>query len=192
MNFSAGFREDGFSLVDMMVVVALIGILAAVSIPTITNMLERMRLGQSTREVERELQTAKQRAVGRGRPIRVRFNCPAAGDYRLVELIGVVSAPTGTDNALDRCDLGIYPYPAGDNNPMTRPNLDGPLRRLDPTVSFTAAETLEFWPDGTVHYNPTNTAPWPIVPPLGINIVLSREGKTSTIKVNGFGRIQLQ
>lgn len=192
MKFSSGFREGGFSLVDMMVVVALIGVISAVSIPTMLNSIEAIRLGQSAREVERELQTAKQRAVGRGRPMRVRFNCPAAGEYRAVELLGVPSAPLAADTATTRCSATTYPYPAPDNNPMTRPNFDGPLRRLDTSVSFTNVQTLEFWPDGTVHYNPAGANPWPMLPAAGVTLTMTRNSKTSTITVNGFGRIRLQ
>ena len=75
----------GFTLIDMVVVIAVVGILSAIGIPTMMGGIERMRLGQSAREVERELQMAKSRAVAKGRPIRVRFNCPAAGQYRIVE-----------------------------------------------------------------------------------------------------------
>ena len=112
-------------MIDLMVVVALIGVLSAISIPLIMGSIERMRLGQSTREVERELQTAKQRALGKGRVMRVHFNCPRPGAYRAVELLGNPSAPLAADTALpNRCLLTAYPYPAGDNNPTTRPNLD--------------------------------------------------------------------
>jgi prepilin-type N-terminal cleavage/methylation domain-containing protein len=193
MRTAAWKRERGFSLVDMLVVTAIIGIVSAIAVPTMLQAVERMRLGQSAREVEREIQTARQRAVSRGRALRVRFNCPAAGQYRIVELIGPVSAPTAVDQAANRCNPAVYPYPAPDNDVVTRPNLDGPVRRLDPAVSFSASQTLEFWSDGTVHYAPANeVGNWPMLPPAGINISVSKADKTSTLTVNGLGRIQLQ
>ena len=78
----------GFTFIDMVVVIAVVGIVSAIGLPTMMGAIDRMRLGQSAREVERELQMAKSRAVAKGRPIRVRFNCPTAGEYRIVELIG--------------------------------------------------------------------------------------------------------
>jgi Tfp pilus assembly protein FimT len=184
--------ERGFSLIDMMVVVGLIGIICAMAVPTITNAIDQMRLGQAARDVERELQTAKMRAVGKARPIRVRFNCPTAGEFRIVELIGSATTPAAADNAGNRCTETAYPYPAPDSDPVTRPNLDGPVRRLDQTVTFAAAPTIEFWPDGTAHYNGGAGGNWPLIPVAGINVSVTRRGVTSTITVNGLGKVQLQ
>lgn len=189
--FSSKTCDRGFSLIDTLVVVSLIGILSAIAVPTMISSVGRMKLGQSAREVEREMQKAKQRAVSSVRPIRIRFNCPAAGRYRTVELIGSPSAPAAADTATNRCDPAAYPYP-GDNNPVTRPNHDGPVRFLDREVSFGAIQTIEFWPDGTAHYNNGTGNPWALIPPDGIPITVTRSGKTSTITVNGLGKIQLQ
>jgi type II secretory pathway pseudopilin PulG len=184
--------ESGFQLMDLMVVVALIGIMSAVAIPLMTSAIDRMRLGQSAREVERALQMAKQRAIGKSRVMRVHFNCPRVGEYRAVELVGTPTTPVAADTNLpNRCLLTAYPYPAADNNPVTRPNLDGPPGRLDGAVSFGAVQTIEFWPDGTAHYNNGTGTPWPLIPTTGIDLTIVRGGKTSTISVNGIGRVQL-
>ncbi len=186
--------QSGFSLPDLIVVMAIIAVMSGIAVPTMLQATERMRLGQSTREVEREIQTAKQRAVSRGRPMRVRFNCPSAQQYRLVEVIGISSAPDPQDSSPNRCNPVFYPYPAADTMLETRPNLDGPVRRLDPSVTFTATQTLEFWPDGTVHYpaGGEGAASWPMVPTAGLSITLTRNSTISTITVNGLGRITLQ
>ena len=184
--------ERGLSLIDMLVVVAIMGIVAGIAIPSMTSSIDRMRLGQSTREVERELQTAKQRAVGKGRVIRVRFNCPVAGQYRIVELIGSPAAPAVADTAANRCNEVAYPFPAADNNPMTRPNLDGPVRRLDSSVTFGTVQTIEFRPNGTAHYDDGSVGEWPLVPVAGVTVNLARQGRTAAIRVNGLGRITVE
>jgi prepilin-type N-terminal cleavage/methylation domain-containing protein len=183
--------ERGFTMVDMVAALALIGILSAVAIPTMTSTVDATRLAQATREVERELQIAKSRAVGKGRPIRIRFNCPSAGMYRITELIGTVAAPAAADSAANRCDESVYPFPAGDADPMTLPNNDGPMRRLSGEASFGAVQTIEFWPDGTAHYS-NGVTPWGMIPVNSLNLTLTRNGKTATITVNGLGRIQTQ
>jgi type II secretory pathway pseudopilin PulG len=193
MRVSRWQSERGVTLIDMLVVVSLIGILTAITVPSLTASLDSMRLGQEARAVERELQVAKGRAVGKGRVMRVRFDCPAVGEYRITELIGTVSTPAPADAAANRCDPIVYPYPAADNNPVTLPNLDGPVRFLERSVAFELPQTIEFWPDGTAHYAAGGaTNPWPMIPVAGIQIRLVRKGVTSTITVNGLGKIQLQ
>ena len=176
----------------MLVVITIIGTVSAIGVPSMLAAIDRMRLGQSAREVERELQIAKSRAVTKGRPIRVRFDCPAAGEYRIVELIGSPAAPTAADIAANRCNETTYPYPAADRNPTTRPNLDGPIRRLDSSVRFASTQTIEFWPDGTAHSTTGAGSPWPLIPVAGITISVARDGITSAITINGLGKIQLQ
>lgn len=183
-------RAGGFSLVDVLVTVSLIGIVAAVTIPAMHNTVDEMQLGEAARQVEREMQVARQRAVGRSRVVRIRFNCPDPGAFRMVELIGTAAAPAEADAATNRCSESSYPFPAGDDDQLTRPNLDGPVRRLPDSVAFQTAETIEFWPNGTAHHD-TGVNPWPVIPVAGIHVTLGRYGKTSSISVNGLGRIQL-
>jgi type II secretory pathway pseudopilin PulG len=191
--------EAGFSLVDMLGVVMVFGILAAMVVPAMKNVTDGMRLGQAAREVERELQTARLKAVTANRPIRVRFNCPTAGKYRMVELIGTPTNNAATDQPMNRCQESVYPSVAADNNPLTIPNHDGPARELHPSVSFGGTRTLEFWPDGSVHANdpPSDNPPpagssWPVLPTGGVAITLTKGSTIKSITVNGLGKIQLQ
>lgn len=189
----------GYSLVDLLAVLALAAVLMAISVPAISGMGDSVRLGNSMRDVERELQTARLKAVTANRPIRVRFNCPAAGQFRMVEVIGTKNVPVAADAAAAsvRCSQATYPYPAADANPLTLPNDDGPIRRLGRGITFGTTATLEFWPDGSVHAADVAAAsPWPGVSPNGIQVtvVQVRNGVTTTkaITVNGLGKIQIQ
>src|SRR5581483_7584878 len=100
----------------------------------------------SLRDVERELQFARLKAVTTNRPMRVRFDCPAPGQFRVVEVIGTPAAPdpNDSDTFLNRCNETQFPYsPTGaDQSRLTRPNNDGPIRRLDASTSFTSKQTL--------------------------------------------------
>jgi len=190
----AGAARDahGFTLVELVAVMALVLTVSAIALPSMLAARDRIRLGQAAREVEREIQTAKSRAVAKSRPMRVRFNCPAAGEYRAVELIGTPAAPVAADAAANRCSDTLYPYPPADLNPNTRPNLDGPVRTLDSTVTFGASQTIEFRPDGTAYRDPGGGAAFELIPTTGVNIRVGRSGVTRTITVNGLGKVQLQ
>jgi prepilin-type N-terminal cleavage/methylation domain-containing protein len=194
----------GFSLLEMLAVVSVLLIVGAMAVPAFTNTSAQMRVSAAMREVERELQTARMRAVQSGRAIRVRFNCPAAGQYRMVEVLGSVYAPAAADAdsaATTRCDLNAYPYPDSDRGFFAIPNHDGPLRRLPTQVSFGATATIEFWPNGTAHVD-TGTLPWSAIGAEGTSITIfdnSRGTETSApddlksaVTVNGLGKITLQ
>jgi prepilin-type N-terminal cleavage/methylation domain-containing protein len=184
----------GFTLVDMLATIAIIGTMAAIAAPQMIDGVDRMRLGMSARDVERELQFARLKSVSTNRPMRVRLNCPVATQFRVVELIGTPRNPTGADSAANRCDESVYPYrpTGGDQNRLTRTNNDGALRRLHPQATFTAFPTLEFWPDGSVHIDAGVGNPWPPLTAAGATITLSRKGKTRNISVNALGKIKLQ
>ena len=183
--------QSGFSLIELLMVAALVGIVSVIGVPLLGQMTGSIELGEAARQVERELQTARMAAVSANQPMRVMFNCPAAGQYRLVELIGTPAVPAAADGAVGRCSTVTYPFPAPDNNPITRPNNDGALRTLSNQVTFTTVTTIEFWPDGTAHTNTGGTNPWPPIAAPGTNIVLTRGTKTRSILVNGIGKVQL-
>ena len=192
---STNLRRDerGFTLIDIIATIMVMGIIMAMTVPGIVGSLERLKLGQAAREVEREIHLAKSRAVSKGRAMRIRFDCPSSGYYRVTELIGTTSVPAAADSAPNRCELAAYPFPPLDTNLLTRPNLDGPLRTLPDDILFSAPQTIEFWPDGTARYAGGGTAsPWPLIPTTGVNISLVRDDQTATITVNGLGKILLQ
>jgi type II secretory pathway pseudopilin PulG len=186
-------RRDarGFTLIDTIATLAIFATVAAIAVPVVSNSLEGQRLGIEARNVERELQAARLSAVAANRPIRVRFNCPSAGRYRRVELIGTVNTPHADDaeaRAVARCG---YPFPAADTNPLTRPNNDGQTQQLNSKVAFTAVQTLEFWPDGTVHV-PGATNPWPRLGATDATITVAKGSSTNSITVNSLGKIRIQ
>jgi prepilin-type N-terminal cleavage/methylation domain-containing protein len=184
-------EEQGFSLIEVLMATALVGIIAAMGVPLLSDMADAIKLGEAVRHVERELQSARMTAVSANRPVRVRFNCPGVGEYRMVELIGTPGVPAAGDGAANRCAFATYPYPAADRNPLTLPNNDGPVRILDSTISFQQSATIEFWPDGSAHMASGVTNPWPVIPSPGTNIILLRKTKTRTIVVNSIGKVQL-
>ncbi len=185
-------RNRGFSLTELLAIMAVIAVVAGLSVPAVLAGLNSMKMSGAVRSVHAELQNARLKAVSANRPMRVRFNCPVAGQFRMVELLGTPAAPDARDGVADRCNPLIYPYPPSDKNALTRPNNDGPVRYLLPGASFAAgAPTIEFWPDGTAHANTGLGNPWPaIATPVAISMKFGLT--TKTITVNGVGKVQIQ
>jgi prepilin-type N-terminal cleavage/methylation domain-containing protein len=185
-------RSDrGFSLVELLAVLAFFVIVAAVAMPVYTDVVDSMRLGQATRDVERELQTARLKSVSTNRKMRVRLNCPQAGQYRMVQVLG-----TSEDLPTTRCSDSAYPYDSSNQNPVTK-RQDGPVRSLQDGVTVPTA-AFEFWPNGTA-YRVDSSGVAQVIPPdevsggndQGVSLTLTKEGKTKEIWVNGRGKIQI-
>ena len=176
-------NERGFTLIELLMTIAVAATLLAIGVPVLLDVSEGSKLTGAARELERELQSARLKAVTSNRLLRVRLNCPAEGYYRTVEVLG-----TAADNAANRCLATAYPYPAADNDVMTRPNYDGPTRFL-PNLATMSDGTVEFRPDGTAH-NVVANVPQPITSLLTLSV--TRNGKTKAITVNGTGKIQYQ
>ncbi len=185
----------GFTLLELLVVVALISIVGGMAVPALTSTSAQMRLANSARQVERELQTARMKAVRADRVMRVRFNCPAVGEYRMVELLGTVRTPAtddGDSRAAVRCGNASYPYPDTDPEFFAAPNNDGPIRTLLRDVAFSNVQTIDFWPDGSAHAMGTT------VPISGAGVTLQLYDVTrgtsvnKSITVNGLGKVTLR
>jgi hypothetical protein len=123
--------------------------------------------------------------------MRVRFNCPAAGQFRMVQLIGTPAAPDTRDGAANRCSETTYPLVPPGTNVLTVPNQDGPVRTLRRDITFSASQTIEFWPDGTAHASTSGGNPWPQIV-NAVPISMTYKSTTKSITVNGVGKVQIQ
>jgi Tfp pilus assembly protein FimT len=175
--------ERGFSLVDMLITVAVIATVAVMAVPVMKDMTGDIKATEAARLVEREFQDARLRAVSSNRTLRVRMNCPNAGYVRTIEFLN-----SSADTATNRCDQTVYPYPAADDDILTRPNYDGPVRVM-PLESLVGNHIIEFRPDGTARNVVTNVAQEITTP---ISIAITRSGRTRTITINGAGKVLLE
>jgi Tfp pilus assembly protein FimT len=167
-----------------MVAVAIGATLTGVAVPMSMRAIDSMRLSSATRDVERELQTARLKAVSKNRAMVLRMSCPAVGQYRIVELTGVAA----TDTDPSRCSESLFPYPGpADTNPAT-PAFDGPIRYVHPTVSVAGPDLL-FRPNGTAALF-ANGVQTPVG--SGAAVTITRSGTTKSVQINGLGKIQIQ
>ncbi|NUR55672.1 MAG: hypothetical protein HOQ29_14600 [Acidobacteria bacterium] len=157
--------------------------IAVIAVPALNAVSESTKLSNATQAVERELQTARMKAVANNTPLRLRTNCPSAGYYRIVELLG-----TTADSGTTRCDASTYPWPAADTDLSTTPNYDGQLRQMLNSATVTTT-SIEFRPDGTAWDATTGTA---TAITTAVSLTVTRNGSTKTITVNSLGKVLQQ
>lgn len=88
----------GFTLIELMVVIALMAILIALSVPSFRNMIEMQRLRGVHGELATDLQFARAEAAARGRYVRVNF-----GSTSTLTCYSIYTAPSSAT----RCDCTL-------------------------------------------------------------------------------------
>lgn len=136
--------QHGFSMVQGLFALLIAGSVSTVSMPRINQMLHQYKLMGVAKEVRTQIRGARMLAMTAGQTVRVRFDCPGTGQYRVVEVLHRRSV----DNDLDRCSLRSFPYP--DPDPGSGPDLDGPVLTLDQGVTFTAHQDFDIAPTGEI------------------------------------------
>jgi len=75
------YRERGFTLVELMIVIVVIGILAAIAAPNYQSFMAQRRLNGAARQIMSDLMAARMQAVSQNRSIKVSFPTTAGGTY---------------------------------------------------------------------------------------------------------------
>jgi type IV fimbrial biogenesis protein FimT len=78
-------REWGFTLIEMMIVVAVFAIMAAIAIPSFMTLLPGMRLNGAARQVMGDLMAARMKAVKENNEFKVFFNSPGTNQYQILD-----------------------------------------------------------------------------------------------------------
>jgi len=164
-------RAAGFTMIELLVVVAIAMILAAVSLPVITTTLYNMHLGSAASSLSGAIQSTRYQAISVGCPFTITVNASPANSYQLQ-----TEAVSGTPPA---CATTYTNLPAPYANPVPFANAD---------VTIAATTTIVLNPSGTVSTVSTPTIP--AYPP--ISIVLAHGATTKTVSVSGVGNVQVQ
>lgn len=175
--------EAGFTAIELLIVVTIAGVVAGISVPSLTGALQRHALNGARQTVAAEIRLARFTAVSTSRTMRVRFNCPGPGQFRVVEVVG----RKAIDRAADRCSEASYPFP--DQDPLEHPNADGRVVWLPQGAQFGALQDLEITPRGRV--TPLVGCPGCArgAPPAQVSVTNGHD--TQTIAVSASGRVEL-
>jgi Tfp pilus assembly protein FimT len=177
-------QTAGYTLVEVMMVGAVMMIVAAIAIPQATAAMRRYALSNASQQVASAIRAARYAAVSKSTTLRIRFNCPAAGQYRVMELTGT----SLVDQDTNRCSDTTYPFP--DPATGTLPDNDGPVLIVPAGTTFGTVEDMEINEQGRV--TPLTGCPTCLAGSGVVTVALENGYETQATNIGQNGQIEVQ
>jgi type IV fimbrial biogenesis protein FimT len=97
-------RNTGFTLLELMIVVAIIGIIAAIAVPSYQDMIERNRLKQAVEGLKSDLQYTRTEAIKRSKDLRITLTGTSSWCYGIDDDNTSCACGTAGDCAIKAVD----------------------------------------------------------------------------------------
>lgn len=183
MSVKAVRSEAGFTLIEVMVVGGIMAIVAAIAVPTVASMLRRYALNSVAQQLAATIRSARYTAVAKNKWVRIRFDCPATDQYRMIEYVAV----SAVDEAADRCSLSAYPYP--DDTPGV-PEVDGPVIALPNGISLGTVTDIQIDPMGRMEL--LSGCPTCVASSGTASLTIDDGSEAQTVSVDRTGRVTVE
>lgn len=126
--------QRGFQLVELLIIVAIIGILTAISVPFLVTYLQAATLKGQAESVATWLNQGRQLAIRNNQSVCADID-GAGMHYHLVNCTGTVWVGTGTNSS------GYVPFPAGITMSVAAPAVFTYLGAAAPAATYTITQT---------------------------------------------------
>jgi type II secretion system protein H len=140
--------QTAFTLIELMVVVAIVGLIAAISVPSILQTFRKEGMRKTLDEVQQMLIDARTRAIYSNRPTEIIFH-PAEKRMELGD--APVDAPPAPAAGAPANNSGSMPPPSGTSRSLVLPdNVDIAMLDIN-LLDYGASEVarVRFFPNGT-------------------------------------------
>ena len=101
-------KNAAFTLVEVMIVIAIIGIIAAIAVPSYQDMIERNRLKQAVESLQSDLQYARTEAIKRSKDLRLTLTGTSSWCYGIDDDNTTCACGTAGDCAIKTVNSGNF------------------------------------------------------------------------------------